>query len=137
MGKSSDRTAPSTVATAIEGDTQADVDARHSRIAEAAYRIAQARGFAGGSELDDWLAAERDVDATNHGRLTSRSKPIPAQPSSETFASTTPGRPKDTASRQQTRPDQNSQAGSAELDEAASRHRDDGAALLERPADAK
>jgi Protein of unknown function (DUF2934) len=111
-------------------------DARHSRISEAAYRIAEARGFAGGSELDDWLAAERDVDAADQDRLTSRSKPAPAQPSSETSDSTTPGRPKETASRQQTRPDQNSQSGSAEFDEAASR-RDSSAAVPKRPADAK
>jgi hypothetical protein len=140
-GKSRDRTASSTVVNAIEGDSlspyQADADARHSRISEAAYRIAEARGFASGSELDDWLAAERDVDATDQDRLPPRSKPAPAQPSSETSVSTAPGRPKETASRQQTSPDQNSQTGSAELDEAASRRRDASAAVPERPADAK
>ncbi|MGK2913578.1 MAG: DUF2934 domain-containing protein [Porticoccaceae bacterium] len=31
-------------------------------IAEAAYYRAQARGFAPGCELDDWLAAEAEVD---------------------------------------------------------------------------
>jgi hypothetical protein len=35
---------------------------RHSLIAEAAFFIAQERGFAPGQELDDWLAAEREVD---------------------------------------------------------------------------
>jgi hypothetical protein len=35
---------------------------RNSLIAEAAYFIAQERGFAPGRELDDWLAAEREVD---------------------------------------------------------------------------
>lgn len=36
---------------------------RHRRIAEAAYLRAAARGFAPGHELDDWLAAERELDA--------------------------------------------------------------------------
>jgi hypothetical protein len=31
-------------------------------IAEAAYWIAERRGFAPGHELSDWLAAEREVD---------------------------------------------------------------------------
>ncbi len=31
----------------------------HEHIAQAAYFIAQARGFAAGADLDDWLAAER------------------------------------------------------------------------------
>lgn len=35
---------------------------RESRIAEAAYLRAQRRGFAPGCELDDWLAAEKEVD---------------------------------------------------------------------------
>jgi Protein of unknown function (DUF2934) len=35
-----------------------DDDAHRRRIAERAYRLAEQRGFAPGSELDDWLAAE-------------------------------------------------------------------------------
>ena len=35
---------------------------REARIAEAAYWRAERRGFTGGQELDDWLAAEREVD---------------------------------------------------------------------------
>lgn len=35
---------------------------RHARISDAAYRKAEARGFAPGAELDDWLAAEREVE---------------------------------------------------------------------------
>jgi hypothetical protein len=31
-------------------------------IAEAAYFRAESRGFAGGSDLDDWLAAEMEID---------------------------------------------------------------------------
>jgi hypothetical protein len=35
---------------------------REASIALAAYLIAQRRGFAPGHELDDWLAAENEVD---------------------------------------------------------------------------
>ena len=42
-------------------------EAREARIRERAYRRAEARGFAPGRELEDWLAAEAehpDDDAT-------------------------------------------------------------------------
>ena len=35
---------------------------RHDMIRDAAYFRAQARGFVPGKEVDDWLAAEQDVD---------------------------------------------------------------------------
>jgi len=35
---------------------------RHRLIAEAAYFIAERRGFAAGCELDDWLRAEAEVE---------------------------------------------------------------------------
>lgn len=35
---------------------------RHVMISEAAFFIAQARGFTPSRELDDWLAAEREID---------------------------------------------------------------------------
>ena len=35
---------------------------REQRIAEAAYWRAERRGFTAGQELDDWLAAEKEVD---------------------------------------------------------------------------
>lgn len=35
---------------------------RYRMIAEAAYYRAESRGFAGGSDLDDWLAAEMEID---------------------------------------------------------------------------
>jgi hypothetical protein len=35
---------------------------REARIAEAAYWRAERRGFAAGQELEDWLAAEKEVD---------------------------------------------------------------------------
>ena len=36
---------------------------RWRRIAAAAYLRAERRGFAGGAELEDWLEAEKQVDA--------------------------------------------------------------------------
>ena len=35
---------------------------RHDLIAQAAYSRAEARGFAPGGEIEDWLAAEIEVD---------------------------------------------------------------------------
>jgi hypothetical protein len=35
---------------------------REARIAEAAYWRAERRGFTSGQELDDWLAAEKEID---------------------------------------------------------------------------
>jgi hypothetical protein len=46
-------------------------ESREARIAEAAYWRAERRGFVGGQELDDWLAAEKEVDgdiASQHAR---------------------------------------------------------------------
>jgi len=45
----------------------ADDEARRQRIAEAAYRRAESRGFAPGAELEDWLQAEAEVDASSGG----------------------------------------------------------------------
>jgi membrane-bound lytic murein transglycosylase B len=39
------------------------LDDRHDCIAQLAYQHAARRGFATGHELDDWLEAEREVDA--------------------------------------------------------------------------
>lgn len=47
-------------------------DARRAMIAQAAYLRAERRGFAGGDEVEDWLAAEAEVDAllrAGNGRL--------------------------------------------------------------------
>jgi hypothetical protein len=38
-------------------------DARNAMVREAAYLLAQARGFESGHDLEDWLAAEHQVDA--------------------------------------------------------------------------
>lgn len=43
--------------------SRGDGDARRRDIAEVAYGLAERRGFAPGHELEDWLAAEREVDA--------------------------------------------------------------------------
>jgi 23S rRNA maturation mini-RNase III len=40
-----------------------DPQTRHRMIAESAYRMAAQRGFQGGSALEDWLAAEAEIDA--------------------------------------------------------------------------
>jgi Protein of unknown function (DUF2934) len=40
---------------------------REARIAEAAYWRAERRGFSSGQELDDWLAAEKEVDDDKGG----------------------------------------------------------------------
>jgi hypothetical protein len=45
-------------------------EARRAMISEAAYLRAEQRGFASGYELEDWLVAEREVDAllfAHHG----------------------------------------------------------------------
>ena len=39
-----------------------DAERRHALIERAAYVLAETRGFAPGKELDDWLAAEAEVD---------------------------------------------------------------------------
>jgi Protein of unknown function (DUF2934) len=39
--------------------TQAE---RHRMIADLAFRRSEQRGFVPGSELEDWLAAEREID---------------------------------------------------------------------------
>jgi transcription initiation factor TFIIIB Brf1 subunit/transcription initiation factor TFIIB len=46
-------------------DCSSDVvfSSRHAEIAAVAYSLAHARGFTPGHEIEDWLAAEREVDA--------------------------------------------------------------------------
>ena len=40
-----------------------DSNERHGLIERLAYQYAESRGFAPGHEVDDWLAAEAEVDA--------------------------------------------------------------------------
>ena len=45
-----------------EGAASKDPAQHRVMIAEAAFYIAQARGFTPSQELDDWLAAEREIE---------------------------------------------------------------------------
>jgi hypothetical protein len=52
-------------------DVTVSDDVRRAMIAEAAYLRAEQRGFASGYEVEDWLLAEREVDAllsAHHGK---------------------------------------------------------------------
>ena len=61
-----DRPAADAPGAAASTDTEAQIARRrHERIAAAAYQRAEKRGFTAGAELDDWLTAEREVDAAN------------------------------------------------------------------------
>jgi hypothetical protein len=51
-----------------------DANERWQRTAIAAFYRAEARGFAPGRELDDWLAAERELEAQE-----AESVPLPAR----------------------------------------------------------
>jgi hypothetical protein len=42
-----------------------DAQERHNRISEAAYYIAEKRGFEGLSTHDDWFSAETEIDEMN------------------------------------------------------------------------
>lgn len=53
---------PANLASAEEPATTADAnEPRHEAIACAAYFLAEARGFAPGYELEDWLTAEQQL----------------------------------------------------------------------------
>jgi hypothetical protein len=41
-------------------------EARHAMVAEAAYLRAERRGFSHGHDVEDWLAAEAEVDTLLH-----------------------------------------------------------------------
>ena len=47
----------------MAGPTQGGSEERYNMIAEAAYRIAEQRGFQGDKAMDDWLQAEAEVNA--------------------------------------------------------------------------
>jgi hypothetical protein len=59
------RAAPAkpTAASAAGTGITVSEDARRAMIAQAAYLRAERRGFAPGGEVEDWLAAEAEVDA--------------------------------------------------------------------------
>lgn len=54
---------PDIVRTNLTTDHGEHATEREARIAQRAYELAQARGFSPGAELDDWLQAEREIDA--------------------------------------------------------------------------
>jgi len=56
------RRAPAKAASATRTSGLADAGSRTHYIAEAAYYLAERRGFCEGSELDDWLRAEAEID---------------------------------------------------------------------------
>lgn len=49
-------------ASALESGADITPEARNRMIAEAAYYMAERRGFEPGYEFEDWLAAEAEVD---------------------------------------------------------------------------
>ena len=49
-------------ATLSRSQVQTDPVSREQMIAEAAYYLAERRAFEPGHELEDWYAAERDID---------------------------------------------------------------------------
>ncbi|BCB27498.1 hypothetical protein SKTS_23840 [Sulfurimicrobium lacus] len=61
MQKSSVKKAVKTTAKSKQAKSHAQSPEREQMIAEAAYFHAQQRGFAAGSDLDDWLRAEKEV----------------------------------------------------------------------------
>jgi hypothetical protein len=56
---------PAVIATA---SAAVSADERRAMIALAAYVRAERRGFAAGGEAQDWLAAEKEIDALLSGR---------------------------------------------------------------------
>ncbi|HWS11309.1 MAG TPA: DUF2934 domain-containing protein [Rhodocyclaceae bacterium] len=57
-------------ASAVSNAIQLTPEERHRVVAEAAYFIAERRGFAGGSPIEDWLQAEADIDRMLAGSTT-------------------------------------------------------------------
>ena len=57
------KTAPNVERQENEALPSIDSEQRYGMIAEAAYLIAEQRGFQGEAAMDDWLQAEADVDA--------------------------------------------------------------------------
>lgn len=51
---------------AIAGQISAGLEDRHDMIATAAYYRAEQRGFHSGHEMEDWLAAEAEVDSRRY-----------------------------------------------------------------------
>ena len=65
MGTSKPR--PPKKTTGAGASVAVTTEERHRMITEAAYHLAEQRGFTGGSAEDDWLRAEREVDRALKG----------------------------------------------------------------------
>ena len=52
------------IAQCAEAEAEARAVYHRGQVAEAAYFIAEKRGFGPGHEIEDWLAAEAEVDRT-------------------------------------------------------------------------
>lgn len=59
---------------------QVAADAKHRWIAEAAYYRAEQRGFSPGRELDDWLEAEKALNASDVLAVPAASKRARSRP---------------------------------------------------------
>jgi hypothetical protein len=72
-------TVPAATATPENGSAVAapriSPEERHRLIAEAAYFRASQRGFDGGAEVEDWLAAEAEIDGKLLGPPSQRFEP--------------------------------------------------------------
>ena len=53
---------PSPFSGTVRATDTSTSESRAARIARIAYQRAEQRGFAPGAELEDWLAAEREID---------------------------------------------------------------------------
>jgi hypothetical protein len=60
MGTSKPRSRKKTAG--ADASVPVTTEERHRMITEAAYYLAERRGFSGGSAEDDWLQAEREID---------------------------------------------------------------------------
>jgi hypothetical protein len=58
----------------IQPDEATKKEDERARIAKAAYYRAERRGFAPGNDLDDWLAAEAEINAAARAR-TNKAQP--------------------------------------------------------------
>ncbi len=54
---------PADAVAVSDSQTPSTADVRHRDIATAAYYRGQGRGFAPGGEMEDWLEAEREMEA--------------------------------------------------------------------------
>jgi hypothetical protein len=63
-GANSTRAAEVHLPVLASGKPATNSQMRHDMIARAAYYRAEKRGFSGGSELEDWLEAEAEIDRT-------------------------------------------------------------------------